>query len=69
MSRDEKEKLAEGGMMSVAEAAGHTGLSQSELYNRMGDGRLPFVKAGKRRLLPRLAVNKMLADEMVDVTA
>jgi excisionase family DNA binding protein len=66
VTREEKERLAEGGMMSVAQAAEHTGLSQSELYARMAAGRLPFARSGKRRLLPRLAVVKMLADEMVD---
>jgi excisionase family DNA binding protein len=36
---------------SVADAAQRAGLSRSFLYEQMQVGRLPFLKAGKRRLI------------------
>ena len=49
------------GCFSIAEAAGFSGLSRSTLYEAMEAGELAFVKVGRRRLLPRLAVVQWLA--------
>jgi len=37
--------------VSIYEAAEMTGISRSNLYQRMAAGQLPFVKIGSRRLL------------------
>jgi excisionase family DNA binding protein len=38
--------------VSVREAVAMSGLSRSFLYEAMGRGELPFIKKGRRRLIP-----------------
>ena len=64
MDNPSSDVLADG-VMSVAEAVQFSGLSRSELYNRMSDGTLPFVKHGVRRLIPRKALVGLLAAGLV----
>lgn len=54
------------GTLSLPEAIEFTGLGRSELYLRMDDGRLPFVKHGRRRLIPRRALVQMLEAGLVN---
>ena len=61
MGVDAAELLADGSM-SVKDAARFSGLSRAELYKLMGAGRLAFVKHGKRRLIPRKALVRCLAE-------
>jgi excisionase family DNA binding protein len=49
------------GCFSIAEAARFSGLSRSTLYEAMESGLLPFVKIGRRRLVPRRALVEWLA--------
>jgi excisionase family DNA binding protein len=37
--------------LSISQAAAQSGLSRSFLYREMDEGRLPFVKKGRRRLI------------------
>lgn len=36
---------------SISEAVKESGLGRSFLYNLMGEGKLPYIKIGKRRLI------------------
>ncbi len=48
------------GCISVPEAAEFTGMSRSDLYDRMGRGELIYSKVGRRRLVPRRALVNLL---------
>jgi hypothetical protein len=50
------------GALGIEAAVDFTGLSRAELYRRMGRGSLPYVLQGRRRLLPRRALQEMLAE-------
>ena len=54
------EVLADG-CLAIPEAVRFSGLSRSTLYKAMEAGELPFVKIGRRRLLPRQALVQWLA--------
>jgi excisionase family DNA binding protein len=41
---------------SVAEAAGALGISRSYCYELIQEGRLPYLQLGRRRLVPRAAL-------------
>lgn len=56
--------LARDGCVSVAEAVRLLALSTSEVYRLMDRGKLPFVKLGRRRLVPRRGVEELLAANM-----
>lgn len=49
----------EGGM-SVAQASVFTGMSRSDLYERMTRGEVAYAKVGRRRILPRRALRELL---------
>lgn len=53
------------GMESIRSAMAFSRLSRTELYAMMGDGRLPFVKHGRRRLIPRAALIRALEAGLV----
>ncbi len=48
------------GSMGVPEAAAFTGLSRSDLYDRMKRGELRFIKVGRRTLIPRRSLVALL---------
>jgi excisionase family DNA binding protein len=58
---DDREQLCREGALSVPEAAAFLRLSRAELYRLMGDGELPYVQHGRRRLIPRVAAVRLLA--------
>jgi excisionase family DNA binding protein len=58
---DPKRAAVAEGVMSVEDAMGFTNLSRGEVYNLMDSGRLPFLKHGRRRLIPRKSVIDFLA--------
>jgi excisionase family DNA binding protein len=45
---------------SIAEATRATGLSRSKLYELMSEGRLGYLKAGRRRLIRREHLERLL---------
>jgi excisionase family DNA binding protein len=57
--------MAEGGLMTVAEAATFSRLSRSDLYARMERGELAYCKLGRRRLIPRKALVEMVERGLV----
>lgn len=59
-SAEARRLLAEG-VVSVKEAQEFSRLSHQEIYNRMNDGSLKYVRHGKRRLIPRVALIEMLS--------
>ena len=58
------EMMAEG-TLTVDAAVGFSGLGRTFLYNAMDRGELPFAKCGARRLIPKNAMIKYLADRLV----
>jgi excisionase family DNA binding protein len=58
--------LAEGAL-GVPDAVNFTGMSRSDLYDRMTRGELPYTKVGRRRLIPRRALVEMLRKNLVGV--
>jgi excisionase family DNA binding protein len=55
-------RLVNDGLITVNEAARFLGLCRSTVYNLMNQGLLPWVKIGRSRRLPRLAVVAFVAD-------
>jgi excisionase family DNA binding protein len=51
-----EERLLGDGLESIEEATTFVGLSRSTLYGLMDRGELPYVKIGRRRLIPRAAL-------------
>ena len=62
---DSATELVSQGRLSVAESVKFTGLSRAELYVRMSRGEVKYCKEGKRRLIPKLALIKMMAASVV----
>ena len=56
------EELLADGALGVNAAVKFSGISRSELYALMGDGELKFCKRGRRRLIPKRALVRFLAD-------
>ena len=56
------EELLADGALGVNDAVEFSGLSRSELYEAMRNGALKFCKRGKRRLIPKRALVRLLAD-------
>ena len=54
------------GAMTVDEAVKWSSLGRTRLYKAMDEGRLPFIKLGKRRLIPRKALRDLLARAVVE---
>jgi excisionase family DNA binding protein len=53
--------LVRDGLTSVKEAVAFLRISQALLYKLMGDGRLPYVKIGRARRIPRNALVELEA--------
>ena len=58
-------KLVEGGLLSIDEAWAFLSISRAQLYNIMEAGKLPYVKLGKRRMIPRNAVLELARGGLV----
>jgi len=65
MSSPEATELASGGYLSVKEAAELAAVSKRELYRRMGAGELAYAQIGRRRVIPRLDLERFLAERTV----
>lgn len=54
---------------STAELAEALGCSRQHIHNLLARGALPSVKLGARRLIPRAAVEKLLAGELDEASS
>lgn len=55
------EEVLRDGSLAIDAACDFTGLSRAELYRRMDRGALAYTLQGRRRLIPRRALVRMLA--------
>jgi excisionase family DNA binding protein len=62
-------ELVADGAVGLDEAMKLSGLQRSKLYELMGEGELPFVKLGARRLIPRRAITALLAKNVIGLSA
>ena len=58
------EQIVDDGAVDVSEACRFTGIGRSFLYGLMDAGRLSYVKLGKRRLIPRAELKRLLAESL-----
>ena len=58
-------ELLEDGCLTIEEAMRFSGLGRSFLYEQMKAGRLPYVKVGAARRVPRRALQRFLAEHLV----
>ncbi len=68
MDRHQQATVAEqvhDGALNVDEAVAFSRLSRAELYRLMDRGELPFVKYGRRRLIPKNAFRELLAKHVI----
>jgi excisionase family DNA binding protein len=62
---DPADELLAEGALEVPEASIFSGLTRTNLYEHMQRGELPFVKIGKRRLIPKRALVELLKKGLV----
>lgn len=59
------EELLEDGALTIDQAVSWSGVGRTQLYGEMANGNLPFVQKGARRLIPRKALRRLLAEGLV----
>lgn len=64
MADQEREDLVADGLMTVAEVARFLRLSRSSIYSLMAN-RLPYVRFGRARRVPRRAVVALAAEALI----
>lgn len=62
------EELFADGALNVAEATKFAAVSRSLLYEWMQTGRVPYTIVSGRRVIPKRALQKLLASELVGAT-
>ncbi len=62
---EHKLELLAAGCLTIEEAVQFSGLSRSFLYEQMKAGRLPYIKIGNARRVPRRALQQFLAEHLV----
>jgi excisionase family DNA binding protein len=62
---DDAVELVRDGALRIAEACRFAGVGRSLLYEEMAAGRLPFLKIGNARRIPRRALEEWLARHLV----
>ena len=60
------EGLVSEGAVTVSDAVNWSGVGRTRLYLEMAEGNLPFVQKGKRRLIPRKALRRLLAQDLIN---
>jgi excisionase family DNA binding protein len=65
MDRNESERLVSDGAVPINEACRITGLGRTFLYQLMDRGELRYCKLGKRRLIPKMELTRLLANGLV----
>jgi excisionase family DNA binding protein len=65
MATEVCEGLFADGSVTISGLKSEYGISRSVAYELMGQGRLPFTQLGRKRLVPRVAVARLLAEGLV----
>lgn len=60
-----KAEVKESATMTVEECARYIGVSRESAYKAVHDGTLPVLRIGQRFLIPRAALDRLLAGETV----
>lgn len=55
------------GTVTVAGATREYGIGRSRLYDLMMDGKLAYSQLGSRRLIPRVAIENLIAAQLIGV--
>jgi excisionase family DNA binding protein len=55
------EDLCADGALTIKEAVRFSGLARTAIYERIEDGSLPSLRLGRRRLIPKRALVRLLA--------
>jgi excisionase family DNA binding protein len=61
-------ELVEDGNYELTEALDVSKLGRSTIYLRMEDGSIPFMRIGRRRLIPKRGLMRFLAQHLVTGT-
>jgi excisionase family DNA binding protein len=61
MTQQQRENLVGDGLLRVPEARKFLGISNTLLYELMSTGKLPYIKVGTRRLIPKKALVEFAA--------
>lgn len=67
MTLEEAEKLLIDGTVTVSEAVNRFGIGRTKLYALMGSGELPYSAKMGRRLIPVVALRRLIASGMTGV--
>jgi excisionase family DNA binding protein len=62
----EREQLVADGSVVVGEAVRFTSLGRTTLYGLMERGELRYIKVGRRRLIPRAELKRLLAGGLME---
>jgi excisionase family DNA binding protein len=65
MTTDERQELVRDGAVTIPEAVKLTGVGRTSLYLMIASGKIASVKIGKRRLIPRAELRRVLADNLI----
>lgn len=65
----DKERLVSEGLLRVEEAAAFLGFKRSQVYVLVSEGRIPSVKFGRSRRIPRRALIEIAAAHLEDANA
>jgi excisionase family DNA binding protein len=65
---EQREEVVRDGAVDVPEACRFTGLGRSFLYQLLEKGALLYVKRGRRRLIPRTELVRLLAEGLKGAT-
>lgn len=63
-SAAERLRICADGALTVKQAVDFTGISRSVLYEHMGTGEIRVVRVGRRTLLPRSELVRLLAQHL-----
>lgn len=67
MTHKIKETIVEQGAVGLGEATRITSIGRTRLYELMNSKQLKYILIGKRRLIPRSELTRLLADNLVGV--
>jgi excisionase family DNA binding protein len=65
VSQDERDELVKDGAVGIAEAEKLTGLGRTNLYGLMASLQLKYLKIGRRRLIPRSEITRLLSKGLI----